>query len=77
MEPIEPRAILSLIRRLVEYPEARICRHYVASCLVEILEEYGARPTPEFKALAQALSDSSLGDEKALEMLFEIESQLR
>lgn len=58
--------ITKLIKRLVEFPNATICRHEVAIDLAVILQdEYGI----DASELTKALFEGSNGDEDALEAL--------
>ena len=63
-QPIEAADLYILIRRLVRFPNATICRHAVALDLFALLERAGY---PVEVKLAQALVDAD--DEAALAIL--------
>ena len=56
--------ILDLVKRLLNFPEPKICRHYVAANLLNILEESGY---PISQELAGAVVNAD--DDYALNLL--------
>lgn len=67
---VKPEAIIDgmmcVIRSMVEFPNATVCRHYVALTILGELEKLGIPPDP---ALVAALAENSNGDEAALKIL--------
>lgn len=58
--------LLKEVRHMVNFPFAQICRHSVALNILSIMEKNGYVLPPE---LVKAVSESSAGDTKALEIL--------
>lgn len=57
-------AVLSQIERLLNFPYAQVCRHYVAANLLDMLERHGYLLTTE---LASAVVNAD--DDTALKLL--------
>jgi hypothetical protein len=65
-KPIDPYVLVIMIKRLLNFPYAKICRHSVAADLLDRLERAGA---PVSMELAKAIIDAN--DERALTLLEE------
>lgn len=63
--------VLHIIRRLIEYPAAEVCRHHVAALLLSALEESNPEleHDSDFVGLCEAVCINSHGDEAALQVL--------
>lgn len=58
---IEVADILNEIKKLIQFPQARICKHSAACNLISLLESKGCEWTPEFvKAVVDADDDTAL-----------------
>ena len=60
-----------LLRRLLAFPHAQICRHYAAALVLEGMSKTNPRleGDPDFIALAEAVCSDSEGDERALAII--------
>jgi hypothetical protein len=58
------------VRNMLNFPFPSICRHTVALDMLSILEKHGY-PIPD--GLAKAICEGSGGDERALEILKEVD----
>jgi len=61
------RLILEVVKRLIEWPTARVCRHYVAATILNYMEQGGFPLTGEF---AKAVVDAD--DEAAKKIVNEL-----
>lgn len=61
MKPIEPEILVKMIERLLKFPFATICRHSVASDLLDQLERHGAVISHDLaRAIVGADDDTAL-----------------
>jgi len=71
MRPIPPKDLLKYVQAIIEFPDSKICKHYIAGLMLSLLEESGY---PVSKELAGAVVGGD--DEEALRILNETISRI-
>lgn len=68
---LSSESVRYLLRQLVEYPYADVCRHHVAAMILSRMEEDNPdmQEDSEYRDLCVAVCSNSHGDAKALELL--------
>ena len=72
-QSVPASALFKLVEGCVKFPFPQVCRHLVALDLLSVMMEAGVEVPDE---LVKAISQSSGGDEKAMEILLEMKKSV-